>query len=437
MIADFLFQSRGALALIALVAGLMAISAAVAQDAYPGEGVNYDDRGGVADYAHPGMDVRPEFRRALDPHGGWIEHPGYGMVWAPYANEDVTWRPYVRGQWIFTNDYGWYWQSDEIWGWVTYHYGRWTRADGYGWIWVPGDEWAPAWVAWRHGDGYVGWAPLPPVLVGYRDGSYGSHHVSVAIGAPEFAPVWIFVSHARFIEPRVHRYVVPHRRNRRYLKRSRIVAFAGHRAGRAFNRGIERRMAERWVRRAVPVRQIRRLTRPGPIKTRRRNARFVEIYRPELKPFVARRAIPRVNRRSRSHSPPPSRNDWKGPRRWQHARRDFDRTRAAPPRKLQRARPRTPPGKVERSIRRAGSAPWRQPRSTVRSKGAPQPRRMLDALRAKSRAATGRTRSHKAAGGFVPVPRAGSGPRPTFGKRVKGGARPPHRARRANRRRGQ
>lgn len=31
-----------------------------------------------------------------------------------------------------------------------------------GWVWVPGVEWAPAWVSWRVGGGYIGWAPLPP-----------------------------------------------------------------------------------------------------------------------------------------------------------------------------------------------------------------------------------------------------------------------------------
>ena len=33
-----------------------------------------------------------------------------------------------------------------------------------GWAWVPGYNWGPAWVCWRHaeGEGYCGWAPLPP-----------------------------------------------------------------------------------------------------------------------------------------------------------------------------------------------------------------------------------------------------------------------------------
>ena len=32
--------------------------------------------------------------------------------------------------------------------------------DSYGWVWVPGYEWGPAWVSWRTGGDYVGWAPL-------------------------------------------------------------------------------------------------------------------------------------------------------------------------------------------------------------------------------------------------------------------------------------
>jgi hypothetical protein len=33
---------------------------------------------------------------------------------------------------------------------------------GRGWGWVPGTMWGPAWVSWRSGGGYAGWAPLPP-----------------------------------------------------------------------------------------------------------------------------------------------------------------------------------------------------------------------------------------------------------------------------------
>ena len=103
-----------------------------------------------------------EFREALDTNGEWVDHPRYGETWVPYANEDRGWRPYSRGQWVYTDEHGWYWESDEPWGWVVYHYGRWLLDDRYGWMWVPGTEWGPAWVAWREGDEAIGWAPLPP-----------------------------------------------------------------------------------------------------------------------------------------------------------------------------------------------------------------------------------------------------------------------------------
>ncbi len=74
---------------------------------------------------------------------------------------DPTWRPYADGYWAYT-DLGWTWVSYEDFGWATYHYGRWVRLADYGWVWRPGYEWGPAWVSWRFGGGYCGWAPLPP-----------------------------------------------------------------------------------------------------------------------------------------------------------------------------------------------------------------------------------------------------------------------------------
>jgi hypothetical protein len=73
----------------------------------------------------------------------------------------VGWRPYSYGHWVWT-DYGWYWVSDEPWAWACYHYGTWVYDSYYGWVWVPDIEWAPAWVYWRAGGNYVGWAPCAP-----------------------------------------------------------------------------------------------------------------------------------------------------------------------------------------------------------------------------------------------------------------------------------
>jgi len=103
-----------------------------------------------------------EFYDALSPYGSWVQMPAYGYVWQPLATvQDYRWRPYTVGNWAYTDD-GWTWLSDEPFGWLTYHYGRWMRTHTLGWVWVPGDQWAPAWVSWRYGNNFVGWAPLPP-----------------------------------------------------------------------------------------------------------------------------------------------------------------------------------------------------------------------------------------------------------------------------------
>ena len=96
--------------------------------------------------------------------GNWIEVADYGYGWQPdLAVNDPNWRPYADGYWAYTDD-GWTWISYEDFGWATYHYGRWARLADYGWVWFPGSDldWGPAWVSWRTGGDYVGWAPLPP-----------------------------------------------------------------------------------------------------------------------------------------------------------------------------------------------------------------------------------------------------------------------------------
>lgn len=101
------------------------------------------------------------FYTALESMGDWLQVEPYGYAWQPREAGDPDWRPYTDGTWVYT-DSGWTWKSNERFGWATYHFGRWTRLRGTGWVWVPGTEWAPAWVSWRHGGDYVGWAPLPP-----------------------------------------------------------------------------------------------------------------------------------------------------------------------------------------------------------------------------------------------------------------------------------
>lgn len=108
-----------------------------------------------------------QFYDELAPHGDWVWYRG-GYVFVP-GDVDDRWRPYALGRWVYTDDYGWMWNSDEPFGWATYHYGRWGYSDDLGWYWVPGRVWAPAWVSWRRGPDYVVWAPLPPT---YGDDYY-------------------------------------------------------------------------------------------------------------------------------------------------------------------------------------------------------------------------------------------------------------------------
>lgn len=102
------------------------------------------------------------FYNTLASFGAWYHLNDYGDVWQPAPSlTGENWRPYTIGHWVYTDE-GWTWVSDEPFGWITYHYGRWMRISQLGWVWTPGDEWAPAWVSWRYGNDYVGWAPLPP-----------------------------------------------------------------------------------------------------------------------------------------------------------------------------------------------------------------------------------------------------------------------------------
>jgi len=146
--------------------------------------------------------VSAEFQAALEPYGVWRRSARFGEVWVP-DDRPPGWRPYTEGHWVYTDDWGWYWDSDEEeadWGWVTYHYGRWVHDRG-AWFWVPGDEWAPAWVDWRRGNDYVGWAPLPPEELIEED-EYRND--------PEY---WVFVQPRYLIAPRLRTYYLPRQRS--------------------------------------------------------------------------------------------------------------------------------------------------------------------------------------------------------------------------------
>lgn len=129
----------------------------------------------------------------LQPHGVWVRHDRYRYVFCP-TGVDAQWRPYTNGRWLYLEDRGWYFASEEPYAWATYHYGRWFADQELGWCWVPGTKWAPAWVSWRSSDDVVGWAPLPPENDGYV--------VSLEVSRRELpAAYWVYVPTQRFVEP--------------------------------------------------------------------------------------------------------------------------------------------------------------------------------------------------------------------------------------------
>ncbi|HUB86457.1 MAG TPA: DUF6600 domain-containing protein [Verrucomicrobiae bacterium] len=148
------------------------------------------------------------FYDTLSPYGNWVDIDGYGLCWQPVVViYDSNWQPYCdHGHWVYT-DSGWYWLSDYSWGATTFHYGRWFHDPRHGWCWWPDTVWAPSWVTWRYGNGYCGWAPLPPHAV-YREGVgffYNGVAVSAGFNFGLAANFFTFVPTGDFCDPHPHR----------------------------------------------------------------------------------------------------------------------------------------------------------------------------------------------------------------------------------------
>jgi hypothetical protein len=154
--------------------------------------------------------------------GSWIEVADYGYCWQPdIVVSNAGWRPYSDGYWAYT-DLGWTWVSYEDFGWACYHYGRWARLTDYGWVWVPGRdedlEWGPAWVSWRTGSEYVGWAPLPPARIAFHEGVSIGGHVDIEFN---IGPSYYNFVDVRYIgEPVLRERIVAVNQNVTYINQT-------------------------------------------------------------------------------------------------------------------------------------------------------------------------------------------------------------------------
>jgi hypothetical protein len=239
------------------------------------------------------------FYNGLSPYGDWVEMPDYGWAWAPRV--DYGWRPYTMGQWVWTDEDGWYWDSDERFGWAAYHYGRWVDDPYYGWIWVPGYEWGPSWVSWRHGNGYVGWAPLPPR-------ARWSVGVGLSLGGLDidaFLPVrdYNFVPERNIVERGAYRHVVPYAQNITIINITNNVTNYTVVNERVVNRGPAPELIERNTGQLVTRVRVTAAGRPD--DARRVKDDELAVFRADVKLAVDRPA-PRGGRSLvRGDAPPP------------------------------------------------------------------------------------------------------------------------------------
>jgi hypothetical protein len=107
----------------------------------------------------------------LDTYGEWVQIPGRGLAWSPYAQ--AGWSPYSSGMWQWYPGFGWVWISSEPWGWLPYHCGEWLHDASFGWFWMMPPEgclfWQPSLVHWYRGQGWIGWAPAHhPTLLAHK-----------------------------------------------------------------------------------------------------------------------------------------------------------------------------------------------------------------------------------------------------------------------------
>lgn len=218
----------------------------------------------------------------LSPYGRWIDYPQYGYVWFPSV--DAGFRPYsTMGHWEWSDEYEWIWVSDYDWGWAPFHYGRWFFDPAYGWLWMPGYDWSPAWVAWRSGGDYYGWAPLNP---GFSIG------ISIGTYSPPI-DYWCFAPRRYITSPRIYDYCYNSRRNVTIINNTTIINnynYYGGRSRNVFVNGPRRNEVERYTNERIRSVSFRDSDRPG--RTEFRN-NSISMYRPRVERNNNNQAAPR------------------------------------------------------------------------------------------------------------------------------------------------
>lgn len=234
------------------------------------------------------------FFDVLAPYGRWLLIDG-DWCWQPTAAMvSLEWSPYYsHGRWVYTN-WGWYWVSDYSWGWAPFHYGRWFRHPLYGWLWWPDYEWGPAWVVWRYGGGYWGWAPLPR-YVRYDHHHHHFYHKKKRLPRGYHFELTVndffFIRLEHLADPRPWVHIIPPKRAADiYRKTTFDPEGFGGRDGKIFNRGpFADELAKVTKKPVVPVPVISQPAKPGqPIAKDRLTPGGLEVYSPKIEPKIPR-----------------------------------------------------------------------------------------------------------------------------------------------------
>lgn len=206
------------------------------------------------------------FYDELSPYGQWIQDPQYGYVWRPDVDQDEFRPYYTNGRWAMT-EYGNTWVSNYDWGWAPFHYGRWVYNRYNNWIWIPDTVWGPAWVSWRSGGGYYGWAPLgPSISIGINIGR-GGYRI------PDMC--WNFIPYNNIYYNSYPRYYGG--RNRVYIQNTVIINNTYVRNNRTYYTGPRADEIRRSTNQNVTVYNVNRSSRPGATRI---DNNTVNIYNP-------------------------------------------------------------------------------------------------------------------------------------------------------------
>ena len=143
---------------------------------------------------------------------------------------------------------------------------------------MPGTDWGPAWVSWRFGDGYCGWAPLPP-LVGWDNGL-----VLSGLDLDEYIPpFWYnFVEERYFATPHIHDHLLIPARNISLVTQTRNLTRYEVNDNRIINRSVDIDRIEKDTGQTINHYRVVAANSPtAPHQARMRDDQMV-LYKPEV-----------------------------------------------------------------------------------------------------------------------------------------------------------